>query len=71
MNSYDIFLWLLKILILGSMFFVLRGYGLRGLLQFTLLLLLIAIGLIYFFSWGKENQELQSSPQTSLNEKSK
>ncbi|MFA6788397.1 MAG: hypothetical protein WCR15_01785 [Arcobacteraceae bacterium] len=57
MSSYDIFIFLLKVFVVTSMFFVLRGYGVKGLIKYSLLLLLISLLFIYFLSLDKKDEE--------------
>lgn len=66
MSGYAFLLLILKILILSSMFFVLRSYGIKGLLKFSAVLLVVFLLVLYFISFNKSKSSDIPPKQTSL-----
>ncbi len=53
MGAYDLFLLLIKIAILGSMFYVLRNYGIKALISFSVILLIVFLVVMYIISYNR------------------
>lgn len=66
MNSYEFFLLILKVLIVSSMFFVLRKYGLKALLKFTGVLLIVFLLVIYLISFNKKSSNKTSTANNAI-----
>ena len=64
MESYDIFLLIVKVSILSIMFVVLRRYGFKALLAFSALLLVLFV--IFFYAISKKNPEKENRNPNEL-----
>lgn len=64
MESYDIFLLIVKVSILSIMFVVLRRYGFKALLAFSGLLLVLFV--IFFYAISKKNPEKENRNPNEL-----
>lgn len=54
MSAYDLFLLLLKVAIIGSMLYVLRSYGFKALISFSVILLIVILIVLYLISFNRK-----------------
>jgi hypothetical protein len=70
MSGYEFLMLIVKIIIISSMFFILRSYGLKALLKFTAVLIVIFVAVMYGISFNKNKQKTsppsnETSPTTT------
>lgn len=65
MSSYEIFLLVLQVFVLSSMFFIVRRYGIKALLKYGAILLAIFLCIIYFISLNKIDEEIIAPQEPS------
>lgn len=63
MGAYDLFLLLIKIAIIGSMFYVLRNYGIKALITFSVVLLVVFLIVMYIISYNRDKSNNNPTPK--------
>lgn len=69
MGGYEIFLAVFQVFVIGSMFFVLKRYGKKGLLKYVGVLLLIVVGIVGLPQVFKDSNKPKSYEEKSFEER--